>query len=234
MHGLAEPARPPLDLDELRRFLDHLDREFSRPLETLQAGLGRVAARDESEAVRTLNFLCADARSLPGQFRDYLLFSLSGHPPDLRPMRIGGLLDEIDRLFAPEAAARSQCWDCSLDGPDAEVQADRELCVEVLRHLASNAVTYSPEGSTIRVSAGRSDGSWRMIVVDDGPGIPAGHRDRILQPFQRLGREIRAEIPGAGLGLARSVAAVERLGGAISIDSPPRGGTRVMVELPQR
>jgi signal transduction histidine kinase len=71
------------------------------------------------------------------------------------------------------------------------------------------------------------------ITVDDrGPGIPAGERQRIFEPFLRLDPSRNRERGGAGLGLAIARHLIQGHGGAIAVEDRPGGGARFRVSLP--
>ena len=69
----------------------------------------------------------------------------------------------------------------------------------------------------------------RIVIDDDGPGIPAGQRERVFAPFYRLEREQDHAAAGHGLGLAIAARAVALHGGAIAIDDSPLGGARFTI-----
>lgn len=71
-----------------------------------------------------------------------------------------------------------------------------------------------------------------LTVTDRGPGIPAGERERIFEPFHRLGSELRRETPGIGIGLSIVKHVVEGHGGRVRVESEPGRGSRFVVELP--
>jgi two-component system OmpR family sensor kinase len=73
------------------------------------------------------------------------------------------------------------------------------------------------------------DGTVRLVVEDDGPGIPPDLRERIFERFVR-GAGDRGGSFGLGLSIVRAVAAAH--GGSVRLESPPAGGTRFVVELP--
>ena len=70
-----------------------------------------------------------------------------------------------------------------------------------------------------------------MRVEDDGPGIPAGQRERVFEPFVRLGDELTGGVAGTGLGLTLVRQCVEDCGGSVRIEPRDGGGTRVVLEL---
>ncbi|MEV4392289.1 DUF4153 domain-containing protein [Nonomuraea sp. NPDC049607] len=112
------------------------------------------------------------------------------------------------------------------------VRADPDLLAQVLANLLDNAVRHSPSGGVVTVtcSAGR-DGA-RMVVADQGPGIPEAARGRVFERFSRLDAGRAADSGGAGLGLAIVKEVVELHGGSIRIDDC--AGCRMVVDLPGR
>ncbi|MFI6178902.1 DUF4153 domain-containing protein [Nonomuraea sp. NPDC051191] len=112
------------------------------------------------------------------------------------------------------------------------VRADPDLLAQVLANLLDNAVRHSPSGGVVTVtcSAGR-DGA-RMVVADQGPGIPEAARGRVFERFFRLDAGRAADSGGAGLGLAIVKEVVELHGGSIRIDDC--AGCRMVVDLPGR
>ena len=67
------------------------------------------------------------------------------------------------------------------------VNADAGLLERALANILANATAYSPDTTAPRVAAGAVDGGVDIRIVDRGPGVPAGERDRVFLPFQRLG-----------------------------------------------
>jgi signal transduction histidine kinase len=117
--------------------------------------------------------------------------------------------------------------------PGVHLRANRELLGQALVNLIDNAMKYAkpaPEGGTaITISLARRAGRVVIAVGDNGPGIPAEDRTRVLDRFVRLEKS-RTE-PGSGLGLSL-VAAVARLHrGSFTIeDNKP--GVRAVIDLP--
>ncbi|HZT53530.1 MAG TPA: ATP-binding protein, partial [Gaiellaceae bacterium] len=143
---------------------------------------------------------------------------------------------DLQRLVedAVEAAALAQHEVhvvASVHGPLPRIRGDRARLRQVLANLIDNAVKYSPEGGEVRVSASASNGTVRIAVQDEGPGIPPSQQERIFEKFGR------AEVPGGskpgtGLGLfiARSIA--EAHGGSLEVSSGPEPGSTFTLTLP--
>ena len=95
-----------------------------------------------------------------------------------------------------------------------------------LRNVFENAAKYSPAGSTITVFV---DGG-RIVIADQGPGIPLSERDAVFDRFHRL--EATRTQPGSGLGLAIVRDIVERNEGTVRIEAANGGGAAVVIEFP--
>jgi two-component system sensor histidine kinase KdpD len=109
------------------------------------------------------------------------------------------------------------------------VTADFRQIERALRNVVENALTYSD--SDIDVSATTGSAGVAVTVEDRGPGIPAGERERVFEPFFR-GSTIRGAASGTGLGLAITREIVRAHGGRIRIEDAEPCGTRVVVSLP--
>ena len=110
------------------------------------------------------------------------------------------------------------------------VEFDATLIERVLYNLLENAGKYTPPGTVIGIAAQASGDQLLVTVSDNGPGIPAGHREAIFEKFTRGSRE--SATPGVGLGLAISRAIVEAHHGKIWAENSPGGGARFCFTLP--
>ena len=108
------------------------------------------------------------------------------------------------------------------------VTADRAQLERVFGNLLENAVRFSPPDAPVRVTGGAAGGRATVRVIDRGPGIPAGKRARVFEPFfqGRLSDE------GGGLGLALSLGLVEANRGRLVLQTGPDGETAFAVSLP--
>lgn len=110
---------------------------------------------------------------------------------------------------------------------------DAEKIRQVIDNLLSNAVKYSPPGSTVRVSLElKPDGTQRIGVRDQGPGIPDNERDRLFKDFSRLSARPTGGEKSTGLGLAICRKIVEAHQGSILAENNPAGGCEFQVLLP--
>jgi signal transduction histidine kinase len=112
------------------------------------------------------------------------------------------------------------------------VWADPDRLEEILANLIDNAVKYSPEGGTIKLSARESDGRLIISVTDPGVGIPAKELDKIFEKFHRVDRGDARTTYGHGLGLYISKRFIEAHGGDIWVDSKLGKGSTFSFTLP--
>jgi signal transduction histidine kinase len=113
----------------------------------------------------------------------------------------------------------------------ARVCADRERAVEILRHLLSNALKFTPRGGSVTVGCEEGGGMLRFVVSDTGRGIPEGQRDAIFQPFVQVEKGLTRSADGSGLGLAIGRELAERMGGTLTVTSQEGAGSRFVLSL---
>jgi two-component system, OmpR family, sensor kinase len=111
----------------------------------------------------------------------------------------------------------------------AAVRCDVHLIETVLRNLLYNATRYAKH--SIKVAFTSYDGVNRLLVDDDGPGIPQADRHRVFESFVQLERPAGRKT-GFGLGLAIVKRSIEWHGGEVSVVESPLGGARFCVTWP--
>ena len=155
----------------------------------------------------------------------------------------GGMAALARRLeIAPELAAIRDLFSAGAevagvtltgDAGDAQVDADRALLRRAISNLVSNALTHTPRGGVITISAGPSDGGASFIeVVDTGAGIPEVNHKAIFDRFDASSASDTSDGAGLGLGLPITKVIVDLHGGDILLSSVLGKGTRVGVSFP--
>lgn len=134
--------------------------------------------------------------------------------------------DEVEDRRA-QGAAISFSTKCQAETPP--VLGDPVALRRLFANLIDNAVTY---GGEARISLACSWRVLRVILEDNGPGIPKDFRDHVTQPFVRLEGSRSRKTGGAGLGLAIAKRIAETHGGRLSISDADGRGARISVELP--
>ncbi|MCX4452341.1 sensor histidine kinase KdpD [Streptomyces sp. NBC_01728] len=132
------------------------------------------------------------------------------------PMALGGVPEDSVELEIPETLPM--------------VAVDPGLLERSVANIVENAVKYSPAGEPVLVSASAMANRVEVRVVDRGPGVPDGAKNRIFAPFQRYGDAPRGTGVGLGLAVARGFA--EAMGGTLDAEDTPGGGLTMVLTLP--
>lgn len=112
------------------------------------------------------------------------------------------------------------------------VRGDELALAQVVRNLVDNAARHARTTVGLAVRTG-ADGV-ELVVDDDGPGIPAGDRERVFERFVRLDEARASDAGGSGLGLAIVKELVATHGGSVAVTDAPLGGARFAVRLPSQ
>jgi signal transduction histidine kinase len=135
--------------------------------------------------------------------------------------------DLLAAEFGPRAISTRHGLEVSV--PETVLaDGDEERVLQIGRILIDNAIVHTAAGSTIRLSAETDGGVARLVVTDDGAGIPFESWQQIFERFYRLDGTVAS---GSGLGLAIARELAELMGGRIELDSE-RGSTRFALVLP--
>ncbi|MEM0968104.1 MAG: two-component system sensor histidine kinase CreC [Verrucomicrobiota bacterium] len=113
----------------------------------------------------------------------------------------------------------------------ADVPGDSFAIETAVRNLLSNAVDFSPEGGTVKVECSREWGGWKIVVEDEGPGIPEFARERVFERFYSLKHEVTGR-KSSGLGLCFVREAAELHRGWVELGEADSGGTKATLWLP--
>lgn len=113
-------------------------------------------------------------------------------------------------------------------------RVDGRALQQTLSNLLDNALKHSPAGGEVLVALSLRNGGreFELSVSDAGPGIPPEQRERVFEPFHRLGSELRRENPGVGIGLAIVRHLVDAHGGRVRVEAAGKSGARFVIEMP--
>lgn len=214
----------------LEAFAGDVAHEFRNPLASVRAAMDVLEDTDDpTERARFLGLIRRDMARLErlvSGVRDLARVDSAIERDAVGPVRLG-------RLVSETVARRHQDARIVIATDDSlVVRAHPERLAQVVENLVDNAVSFSSQPGSVRVSVHRDAGDAVVMVRDHGPGIPAEHRDRIFDRFfsWRPGAtSARHEHAGLGLAIARAI--VDAYGGSIRA-LPHEGGALLEVRLP--
>lgn len=143
---------------------------------------------------------------------------------------LGELADDLAETYEIVAEEKGQTLrvDHAGAGP-FEVLGDAQMLQQLIVNLLQNAVNHCPSGAQVTISLDRDNGHVRLIVADNGPGIPEHDFNRVFEPFFRV--DANGVDQGSGLGLALVKSVADRHGATVSLaDNSP--GLKVVVAFP--
>ncbi len=136
---------------------------------------------------------------------------------------------EDGRVLAEEKQQEIQ-----LEATNCELVTDELLFRQALQNLLDNAIKYSPNGATIRVVVQDAPDTCEVMIVDDGPGIKAEHREQLTKRFYRADAARASATGGHGLGLAITKAYMRVLGGSLTYEPGVPRGSVFRLRLPKQ
>lgn len=226
-----------------REFIATVSHELRTPLTAIVGSLGLVqkgvfgkipASIKEMLHVASRN--CERLVRLVNDILDIHKIETGNLEYRMEVLEVGELLRhaiEVNQAFADQYGVKFRLDDAESGAEEIAITADRDRIMQVLTNLMANAAMHSPKGGRVELAYSRRNGSARVEVHDQGPGIPASLRGRIFEKFAQSNSSEPRKSGGSGLGLSICKALVENHGGRIGYASRPGGGTTFFFELPE-
>jgi two-component system OmpR family sensor kinase len=216
----------------LRQFVADASHELRTPLTSIQGYtelLRRGAFDDPESRDRALERVENETSRMSAMVDDLLLLARldEGRPLDRAAValeRVAAEAVEDARAVAPD---RTIEFDAARP---VAVMGDRDALGQVAHNLVRNALSHTPPGTRVQVSARAQDGWGVLTVRDEGPGMPAHDRERVFDRFYRGDAARTGSSTGLGLSIVAAIA--EALDGSASCASEPGRGTTFTVRLP--
>ena len=226
-------------LESLRRdFVANASHELRTPIAAVRSATEtlRDGALDEPDAaIRFVDIIDRNAQRLQSLVEDMLeLSKLESNEFKLKRERVelGSVVPIVLALFRERAEKKGVRLAADLPREATAVLGDARALEHVLLNLVDNAVKYCPHGTRIIVKASRHGDRVKLVVADDGPGIPAEHLPRVFERFYRVDAGRSRELGGTGLGLSIVKHMVEAMRGRVSVESEVGRGSTFTVSLP--
>lgn len=221
-----------------RELVANVSHELRTPVTALHAQLENLVDGVTPADPETLTAALEQTERLGhlvSQLLDLSRLEAGAVPLEADDLALRPFLDDAVRSarLVADGAGRDVRFDLDVQPADLGVHADGARLHQVVANLLDNASRHSPRAGTVRVLARARDGALVIEVVDEGPGIAPGDRERVFERFHRATGPGAGTDGGTGLGLAIARWAVSLHGGTIEVADEPRG-CRIRVLLPQR
>ena len=222
------------DEESRKELLAGISHDLRSPLTSIRAYveglLDGVAQTEESKRryLRTIRTKAEDIDRLVSQLFLYSKLDLEGAPMEMRLIR----LDEFITSFVEEAALDSRTHGLEITAEQlapVTVSADPGQLRRVLSNILENSIKYkNKEIGHLRITL---EESGRLVLADDGPGVPEDALPKLFDVFYRSDPARKNPAGGSGLGLAIASKAVHGMGGTIRAYNVPNGGLAIEITL---
>ncbi len=219
-------------LDTARRdFIANASHELRTPIFSLG---GFVELLDEEEPdpaarkefVRTMREQVARLTKLTIDLLDLSKLDADAVEVKAEPVDLGEVAGRVASEFGPAAERHRSPIELQGDGVTASL-ADPDRVAQIMRILVDNALTHTPEGTSISITTQLQDETASVVVKDDGPGVDPHEVGQVFDRFHTGDR-----VSGSGLGLAIAHEFTQRMGGELAVSSR-RGLTEFTLRLPR-
>lgn len=234
LHDITEQEK--IDM-ERREFVANVSHELRTPLTTMRSYLEALAEgawKDDDLAPHFLEVTQTETERMIRLVNDLLQLSRM----DAREYELNSEIVDFNKFFnriidrfdmsKPEHIHFQRLM------PDIDmfVEVDTDKMTQVIDNIISNAMKYSPNGGNVRFGVIIKDEMLKVMVSDDGMGIPKENLDRVFDRFYRVDRARSRAMGGTGLGLAIAKEMIEAHGGEIWAESEEGKGTTIFFTLP--
>ena len=226
-------------LDEgLKQVSDNIAHDLKTPLTRIRNNVEQSLSQSGKKANYrgALENVLDESENLINTFNALLMISrveAGSNAAQMESQDLSQIIADIAELYEPAAEEDGFILKTQIED-GLKLDGNRELLSQMASNLIDNAIKYGSakngEGDEIVVTAKRKQNSIEVTVADNGPGIPADQRKKVLQRFYRL-EQSRSE-PGSGLGLAL-VNAIAKMHGATLTLEDNQPGLKIVLNFPK-
>lgn len=223
--------------DMKMRMMQVASHDLKNPINNLQI-LASLMHKDHDHDPKTKRFLQMTDESVSTMLHvveDFLDSSINqdGLNVAISPVESYPIIESVVNQYAVAASEKSITFETEHAG--GIVLADQKRLMQVIGNLVSNAVKYSPRGSTVRIMTETTDAHrWRLKVIDQGGGIPPDEFEHLFKPFSKdkISTKPTAGESSTGLGLWIVYEMVRLQDGRVGAENLSEGGCCFWIELP--
>lgn len=238
----SDAERKLVELNQLKnKFLGIASHDLRNPISSIK-GFSEILLNEEEddmgtltkkqrEIVTTINRISKDLLSLLNNLLDISVIESGNLRINIKECSINSLLRERLKINRVIAEKKSITIKENMESmPNALF--DPERISQVIDNLISNAIKFSPLGSTIYVTLLTKNGKAQIKIKDEGPGIQKEDQDKLFDEFQKIGTKTTGGEKSTGLGLSIAKKIIDAHSGKIKVSSKPGHGSEFMFTLP--
>ncbi len=227
-------------MDAIEAFAADVAHEIKNPLTSVRSAVETAAKIDNPVQQKKLLAIIQDdverLNRLITDISDASRIDAELSRADMEPVELARMLETMADVY--HATGEDNGLSFAVDVPEGDnlaVQGIESRLVQVIRNLIANAISFSPSGGTIRLTGTRDGAHVRIVIEDDGPGIPPDKLESIFDRFysERPSGEEWGTHSGLGLSISKQIVAAH--GGVIHAENKSgdgQTGARFVVELP--
>lgn len=234
LHDISEVKKA----EQIRiEFVDNASHELRTPLTSVKGYLETLktdlATGQLQQAEKFVDIILRNTNRLIDLVNDMLTIRQLETISEIKRENVHPLAISEQVVSELLVLAREKNISIQVSGEIPDFVADSRKVEQVLRNLVSNAIKYIPEGKAINVKWSQSaKGETLLKVIDNGPGIPAEHLDRLFERFYRIDKGRTRDAGGTGLGLAIVKHIMQSHGGSVEVTSSAEKGSEFTCVFP--
>lgn len=227
-----------LDSQQKSSFVSNVSHELKTPLTTIRMYaelLNEGIVKDPEKKAHYLQVIVSEAERLTRLVNNVLGFSRLEQGRMKYRIQDLDVADFVRSFFDTNGMRVRQSGmplTCTIPEAPLFVRADRDALEHTFLNIVDNAVKYASEGRSLDITLSVNGSMCEIRFLDQGPGIPASHRDRIFEKFQRVDDSLTAGKAGTGLGLTIARSMMRDLGGDLVYEPGDHQGSCFVVCVP--
>jgi signal transduction histidine kinase len=225
---------------EKNEFLGIAAHDMKNPLAQIMISAGKISRfydrMSKEDVVRSMGYIETTTRRMSDIITNLLdinAIESKHHESSNSIINIAALVQSVSEEMRSTAAAKNIALDYNAPNDALAVNADAVSLRSIVENLCSNAIKYSPLGTTVTLRLRNSDGTVKFVVSDEGPGISEADQQRLFSKFARLSAKPTGGESSTGLGLFIVKKLVDVMNGKVWCESEQGHGATFVVELPQ-
>ena len=221
-------------------FVSHVSHELRTPLTSIKAYVEALCDNaDDPHFLQRKEFLDIVSKETNRLIRivndvlDVSKIEFGQRPMTRTPVDLNAVVADVLDMLSPALRERQVRIDADVPGDLPRIDGDADLIKQVFINLISNAIKYSPRGTTVTVAAREEAVNILVSVADQGVGIPKDEIGSVFDKYFRARSQKESKMEGLGLGLAIVKNIVEQHGGSVRVESREGQGSTFYFTVPR-